>query len=158
MTWSFAGWTRSDARAFAGGVVEHARLASRLHDEVLRVLERARGAAITVVIVSASPIDVVSEAAARVGFAEGDIVAAQPRFDGQVMLAQVERPIPYGDGKVARLRQRIGGESTLYAAFGDNAFDVALLTSARLGVAVRPKARLRARAHEVPGIVELAAF
>jgi phosphoserine phosphatase len=57
---------------------------------------------------------------------------------------------------VRRLRERIGTGRTLYAAFGDNAFDVALLASARVSVAVRPKARLRERAGEVDGLVELA--
>jgi phosphoserine phosphatase len=70
--------------------------------------------------------------------------------------AEVGRPIPYGDGKVTRLRECIGREREVYAAFGDNAFDVSLLQAARVRVAVRPKARLRARAHEVEGIVELA--
>jgi phosphatidylglycerophosphatase C len=156
MTWAFAGWTRGEVRAFARGVVAHAGLPSRLHDEVLRVLDRARAASVVVVVVSASPIDIVREAAWSVGVPEGDVVAAQPQFDGQVMVAEVDRPIPYGEGKVTRLRQRIGPDRALYAAFGDNAFDVALLASARLGVAVRPKARLRARAHEVHGLVELA--
>jgi phosphoserine phosphatase len=70
------------------------------------------------------------------------------------MLPDVDRPIPYGDGKVKRLRERIGARP-LYAALGDNSFDVAMLGSARIGVAVRPKPKLRARAHEVPGVVEL---
>jgi phosphatidylglycerophosphatase C len=156
MTWCFAGWTQSEVRSFARDVVDGAQLDSRLHGEVLRVLERARGARIDTVVVSASPIDVVVEAALRAGFAPGDVVAARPRFDGQVMLAEVERPIPFAEGKVVRLRQHIGPARTLYAAFGDNAFDVELLASAELGVAVRPKPRLRQRAHEVRGLVELA--
>ena len=65
------------------------------------------------------------------------------------------RPIPYGPGKVTRLRERIGTRP-LYAAFGDNAFDVPMLREATVGVAVRPKPRLREKAHEVPGIVEIA--
>ena len=89
-----------------------------------------------------------------VGFTADRVVAARPRFDGEVMLAAVERPIPYGSGKVSGLLERIG-DRPLFAAFGDNAFDVALLASARIGVAVRPKPRLRARAHEVAGLVEL---
>jgi phosphatidylglycerophosphatase C len=105
MTWAFAGWTQSEVRAFARGVVEGVELASRLNDEVLRVIERARAAAIDVLIVSASPMDVVIEAARRVGFEEGDVVAARARFDGAVMLARVERPIPYAEGKVTRLRE-----------------------------------------------------
>ncbi|HZU83557.1 MAG TPA: haloacid dehalogenase-like hydrolase [Polyangiaceae bacterium] len=155
MTWCFAGWTRGEVREFARAVVEQGRLASRLHGEVLRVLERMRLRGIPVVVVSASPVDVVVEAAARVGFAEADVVAARPRFQGAVMLPEVERPIPYADGKVARLREHVGPARLVYAALGDNAFDVALLASARVGVAVRPKPRLRQRAHEVEGLVEL---
>jgi phosphatidylglycerophosphatase C len=155
MAWCFAGWKRSEVGAFAREVIDRAMLESRLHGEVLRVLERARGAAVPVVVVSASPCIVVVEAASRIGFAAEDVVAAQPRFEGEVMLAVVDRPIPYADGKVARLRQHIGSERTLFAAFGDNAFDVALLASAVVGVAVRPKPRLRERAREVPGLVEL---
>ena len=61
-------------------------------------------------------------------------------------------PIPYGEGKVHGLRARMGA-TPLLAAFGDNAFDVAMLRSARIPVAVRPKERLLARSHEVPDLV-----
>ena len=71
------------------------------------------------------------------------------------MLADVERPIPYGDGKVIRLKERVGEARVIYAAFGDNAFDVAMLAAAQIGVAVRPKPRLRDREHTVAGLVEL---
>ena len=155
MTWCFAGWTRDRVQAFAREVVDRGGLESRLHPEVLRVLERVRAAGIDTILVSASPVAVVVAAGARVGFAADHVVAAQARFGGGVMLAEVERPIPYGPGKVSRLFERIGSGRTLYAALGDNAFDVALLASARIGVAVRPKPRLRERAHEVCGLVEL---
>jgi len=156
MTWCFAGWTRDRVEAFARDVVERCGLGARLHGEVLHVLGRARAAGIPTLLVSASPVAVVMAAGARVGFAPDQVVAAQPRYAGEVMLPEVERPIPYGPGKVSRLLERIGAGGTLYAAFGDNAFDVALLASARIGVAVRPKMRLRERAHEVAGLVELA--
>lgn len=156
MTWCFAGWTRDRVQAFARDVVDRGGLDGRLHGEVLDALERVRAAGIETILVSASPLPVVVEAGARVGFRPDHVVAARPRWDGDTMLADVERPIPYGDGKVSRLRERIGPTRTLYAAFGDNAFDVALLASAKVGVAVRPKPRLRARAHEVAGVVELA--
>ena len=155
MTWCFAGWSRDRVQAFAGDVVSRGGLQARLHGEVLRVLERARAAGMETILVSASPFAVVAEAGARVGFTTDRVVAARPRFDRDVMLAEVERPIPYGPGKVSRLLERMGPGHTLLAAFGDNAFDVALLASARIGVAVRPKPRLRARAHEVAGLVEL---
>ena len=156
MAWCFAGWTREEVAAFARGVVDQCGLGPRLHREVLLVLERARAAGIETILVSASPVAVVEAAGARVGFSSGAIVAAHPRFEGEVLLPDVHRPIPYGPGKVTRLRERIGADRVLYGAFGDNAFDVALLASARVGVAVRPKPRLRERAHEVPGVVELA--
>jgi phosphatidylglycerophosphatase C len=157
MTWCFAGWTGTEMRAFARTVIDATNLAGRLHGEVHRVLDRARKAGIEAVLVSASPVAVVIEAGLRVGFDEARVVAALPRFDANDrMLAEVHAPIPYGPGKVSRLRERIGDDRPLYASFGDNAFDVSLLAAAAVGVAVRPKPRLRALASEVPGLVELA--
>jgi phosphoserine phosphatase len=155
MTWCFAGWTGSEVAAFAREVVERGGLATRLHAEVLQVLERVRAAGIETVLVSASPFAVVLEAGSRVGFDEDHVVAAHPGYDGHVTMPWVDRPIPYAAGKVTRLRERIGQERVLYAAFGDNAFDVAMLSSARIPVAVRPKKRLRERAAALPGLVEL---
>jgi len=155
MTWCFAGWRRDDVRRFAREVVGAVGLPGRLHGEVLRVIERLRAAGIETVLVSASPVAVVAEAGSIVGFREGEVVAALPRFEDGVMFPEVERPIPYGGGKVTRLRERIGPERVVYAAFGDNAFDLALLATARVAVAVGPKPRLRARSGEVAGLVEL---
>lgn len=156
MTWCFAGWTRDRVRTFARDIVDGCGLEGRLHREVIHLLERARASGIETLLVSASPVAVILEAGARVGFREDQVVAAHPCFDADVMRPEVDRPIPYGPGKVSRLRERIGPGRTLYAAMGDNAFDVALLANARIGIAVRPKPRLRERAHEVPGVVELA--
>jgi phosphatidylglycerophosphatase C len=156
MVWCFAGWKRGETRAFAREVVDRGGLVGRLHAEVLHVLERVRAAGIEAVLVSASPIDVVLEAGSHVGFDERHVVAALPRCSGDVMVAEVESPIPYAEGKVIRLRERVGVEGVIYAAFGDNEFDVALLASSRVPVAVRPKPRLRARASRIPGVVELA--
>jgi len=155
MAWCFAGWTAREVGTFARQVVDRVDLGARLHGELQAVLERVRGAGIEVVLVSASPVAVVLEAGGRVGFDGPHVVAAHPRFEGDLMLAEVDRPIPYGMGKVTRMRERIGNGRPLLAAFGDNAFDVALLASARVPVAVRPKPRLRERAYEVSGLVEL---
>jgi phosphoserine phosphatase len=155
MTWCFAGWTRSEVAAFAREVVNREGPETRLHGEVLRVLERVRAAGIETVLVSASPVAIVLEAGSRVGFDEDHVVAALPSYDGDVILPCVNRPIPYASGKVTRLRERIGQERMLYAAFGDNAFDVAMLSSACISVAVRPKKQLRERAAAVSELVEL---
>jgi phosphatidylglycerophosphatase C len=155
MAWCFAGWTRADVASFAEETVARIGLEGRMHREVLSVLEKARRAGLEAVLVSASPFAVVKAAGALAGFDAAHIVAARPRFEAEVMLADVERPIPYGVGKVSRLREHMGQGRTLLAAFGDNAFDVDLLASAAVGVAVCPKPRLRERAGQVPGLVEL---
>jgi phosphatidylglycerophosphatase C len=156
MAWCFAGWTRAEVAAFARETVERAGLKGRMHRETLHVLERAREAGLEVVLVSASPVAVVQAGGALAGLGDSHVVAVCPRHEGDVMLAEVDRPIPYGAGKVARLREYLGDSRPLLAAFGDNAYDVAMLASARVGVAVRPKPRLRERAGEVAGLVELA--
>jgi phosphoserine phosphatase len=162
MTWCFGGWTEEELGAFARQVVESAGLAARFHQELHGLIDRLRRAGIETFLVSASPVAVVQVAGARAGFDEAHIVAARPlvsalavpRGSGRIQ-ADVDRPIPYGPGKVRRLHERIGSGRPLLAAFGDNAFDVALLAEATVGVAVRPKDALRARAGEVPGLVEL---
>jgi len=155
MTWCFAGWRRDELRAFARDVVGGAGLAQRLHPELLGILEKVRAAGVRPWLVSASPIAVVVEAGALVGFEADRVIAARPRYESDVVVADVERPIPYALGKVARLREHIAPGQMLYAAFGDNAFDAAMLATARVPVAVRPKPRLRALADTVPGLVEL---
>lgn len=156
MAWAFAEWTRAEVSAFAREVVAAGGLASRVHIEVTETLEWARREGIEIFLVSASPRAVVEEAAREVGIDAAHVLAATPLYAGHAMLADVERPIPYAAGKVRAIRAAIG-DRALYAAFGDNAFDVSMLREARVAVAVRPKERLRARAVEVPGLVELKA-
>jgi phosphoserine phosphatase len=156
MAWCFAGWTEGELGAFARQVVEKLDLGARFHRELHGVIDSVRGAGIETFLVSASPVAVVREAGARAGFDEEHIVAAHPLRSAGRILPDVDRPIPYGTGKVRRLHDRIGTGRPLLAAFGDNAFDVALLAEASVGVAVRPKDALRARAGEVSGLVELA--
>ena len=69
------------------------------------------------------------------------------------MLAEVERPIPYGPGKVTRLRERDRRRPPALRLVRRQRLRRALLSGARIAVAVRPKPRLRARAGEVPGLV-----
>jgi phosphatidylglycerophosphatase C len=153
MAWAFAEWTKGEMTAFARGVIEG--LEGRLHREVVDMIAWARAAGIDVLLVSASPRAVVEEAARRIGVPASHVLAATPRYAGEVMLSEVELPIPYGPGKVRAIRGAIGARP-LYAAFGDNAFDVAMLRESRVPVAVRPKERLRQRAEEVHGLVEIA--
>jgi phosphoserine phosphatase len=163
MAWCFAGWSRGDVAAFAREVVAEKRVSSRIHPELARVLDRVRELGIEIYLVSASPRAIVEAGGALVAAEPARVVAVTPLWkgagegagSGDRMLADVERPIPYGPGKVTGLRARIG-ERVLYAAFGDNAYDVAMLERATVPVAVRPKPRLRDRAGDVPNMLELA--
>lgn len=155
MTWCCAEWTRAEVDAFAERMLAGGALTPRLHREALRVLEWARTEKLDVFLVSASPRAIVEAAAKIVGIAADHIAAATPLFEADRMLAKVHRPIPYGPGKVKALREKIGSRA-LYAAFGDNAFDVALLSEAFIPVAVRPKPRLRDVAGQVKMLVEIA--
>jgi phosphoserine phosphatase len=155
MTWAAAGFTRTELDAFSAGVIERIGLAGRLHREALRIVEHGKQVGIDVHLVSASPRTIVEAAARFVGIDPSMTIAAREAVDeAGVVLPAVERPIPYGDGKVRRLRERIGARP-LYAAFGDNAFDVAMLREAAHRVAIRPKQRLLDRAPEVGGLVVL---
>ncbi len=154
MAWGCAGWGLSELGAFAVEVANKSALPARFHTEAVSVLAWAQKAGIEVFLVSASPRAIVLEAAKAVGVDAAHVVAATPLLDGTTLLPTVDRPIPYGPGKVTRLRERIG-DRPLYAAFGDNVFDLPMLNEAKVGVAVRPKPRLLERAHEAPGIVEI---
>lgn len=156
-SWLCAGWPRDEARTFIAGALGQAGLPRRYHDECRAVLAWARKAGVETFVVSASPRDVVEEAVAPLGIDGAHVLAATADLDaGGTILPSCRRPIPYGEGKPTLLNAHTGGRPLL-GAFGDNAFDVALLVGARVPVAVRPKPRLRERAHEVPGLVELVA-
>ncbi|MEO8800276.1 MAG: haloacid dehalogenase-like hydrolase [Polyangiaceae bacterium] len=154
MAWACAGWEKSEIEKHCRGVIEVGRLTSRIHEEVYGVLQWARERGVRTLVVSASPREVVELAVAKLGILPEDVVASSSEYLKDKLTTQIERPIPYAEGKVTALRKIIG-DLPLIAAFGDNAFDIALLSQARVAVAVRPKERLRARADEVPGLVEL---
>jgi phosphatidylglycerophosphatase C len=156
MTWAAAGWSKTDLDRFCVEMIEAIGLRGRLHGEALRVVEHARTAGIDVYLVSASPRAIVEQGARLVGIELDKAMAVREAYDAAgIVQCAVERPIPYGDGKVKHLREKLGAERVLYAAFGDNAFDVPMLRESRLPVAIRPKARLVDRAAEVPKLVVL---
>lgn len=156
VAWIGAGHTRAELAAFADEMHRERSLDARLHHEVAPVLAWARKRGVEVFVVSASPRIVVERGVARLGVASDHVLAAEAEFDADVMVAAARRPIPYGAGKVAALRHRVGSR-TLLAAFGDNVFDVAMLNEARIPVAVRPKPRLIAAAAQIDGCRRLVA-
>ena len=155
MTWAGAGRSVKEIDAFAADLIGKLDLKTRFHAEVHRVLDWAKGQGIPTYLVSASPRAIVEAAARLVGIPISHVASATElvSVDG-VIAPEVLRPIPYGPGKVVRLREKLQIK-TLYAAFGDNAFDIALLLESRVPVAIRPKPRLVERAGEVPGLVTL---
>lgn len=156
MTWAAAGRSRTELDGFCAEVIEAIGLRARLHHEAVTVVEHARRVGIDVFLVSASPRAIVEQAAKLVGIELGKTLAAREKYDAAgIVQCAVERPIPYGAGKVTQLRGRLGADRVLYAAFGDNAFDVPMLQAARMPVAIRPKARLVDRAAEVPALTVL---
>lgn len=153
--WACAGWSRARVDAFAVELLERVELRSRLHEEAVRVLRHCKSASIDVHIVSASPRPVVHAAARILDVALDRVSAVVEQCDANdVILPAVHRPIPYGPGKVTCLREKLGAR-VLYAAFGDNAFDVPLLAASKIPVMIRPKSRLTERAAEIPEAVIL---
>jgi phosphatidylglycerophosphatase C len=149
-----AGYTTGEVEALAGRVVQGGGLSARVHGEVARVVEWTQKSGVEAFVVTASPLSVVLAGAGPLGFDREHIVAVTPIESGGRLTADVLRPIPYAEGKVACLRARIGSRP-LYAAFGDNVFDLPLLGAAEVPVAVRPKPRLVGRAAEVLGLVRM---
>ena len=155
MTWLMAGQSADDANAYADRLLERVGLMDRLHPEAIAIVRWAQKNGVSVFLVSASPRIIVHQAAKRVGIDLEHVASATDQRTAEgLILPAVDRPIPYGPGKVRRLREKLG-DRTLYAAFGDNAFDLAMLAEARIPVAVRPKPRLSERASELPGLVVL---
>jgi HAD superfamily phosphoserine phosphatase-like hydrolase len=155
MTWVFAGWTADQADAFADRVLTKVGLEARLHSEATQIVAWARERGVATYLVSASPRIVVEQAARRVGIAHANVASATEERNAQgTIVPSVVRPIPYGPGKVMHLRAKLGARP-LYAAFGDNAFDIPMLRESRFPVAVRPKPRLVERATEVANLVVL---
>lgn len=153
VAWLFAGWRVDAVRDFARDVVARREVARRLHPETRRVVEWALKRGIACYVVSASPLAVVEAAVVEVGLNPANVLACTPREEAGTVLASVLQPIPYAAGKVSCLRSRT--PQPLYAAFGDNVFDFELLAASRVPVAIRPKPRLRARAAELPSLVQL---
>jgi phosphatidylglycerophosphatase C len=151
--WIFAGWHVEEVRGFAREVVVRRGVASRVHPEARRVIEWARGQGVDCYVVSASPRAVVEAAVREVGLTPEFVLACTPKEDASRLQASVHEPVPYGPGKVMCLRERT--DQPLYAAFGDNVFDMDLLAASRVPVAIRPKVRLRERAAELPELVQL---
>ena len=142
MAWCYAGWTFDELVDHAEDVLTRGQIARRLNPELGPVLEWARRAGLRTVIVSASPRPIVEIAARLWDFAPEDIVAATPAAHAGRIVSRLAAPLPYGPAKVEAARALLGQRRVL-ASFGDSAFDLEMLLSASVAVAVSPKPELR---------------
>lgn len=142
--WACAGYDEESVRKMAHGFLVDAKLASRALPETQAIAAFAKERGVPIYVVSASPAYVVSAGLRLLGIECEGLLAVVPHYALGRMLPSCAEPIPYGKGKRtlldATLRQASGRK--LLAAFGDNVFDLPMLTAAEHGVAIRPKKRL----------------
>jgi phosphatidylglycerophosphatase C len=143
MTWCYAGHRLAHVAELARVVIEEEQLDRRFHHELTPILEWARSAGLRCVLVSASPRVIVEPAGALRGFEPKNIAAATPAMDGDVILPRMLAEVPYAEHKLTAGRA-LFGDARWLAAFGDNVFDIDMLRTAELGIAVRPKPKLEA--------------
>ena len=144
MTWCYAGRSLDDVQALAASVLEEGDLAQRLHAELTPILAWSRQRGVRSVLISASPRVVVQPAGALRGFAPSDIAAATPAIEDGHVQPRLVGPVPYAEAKLSA-GWGLFGSARWLAAFGDNVFDIDMLTTAELGIAVRPKPKLAAQ-------------
>ena len=141
MTWCYAGRRLAEVAEFAANVLRAEALDDRLNREVGPIIAWARSRGIRLVLISASPRVVIDAAGAFWGFQPADVAAATPVVEDGRVLPRMASPVPYAEAKLSAGRALFGAARWL-AAFGDNVFDIDMLKSAELGVAVRPKPKL----------------
>jgi phosphoserine phosphatase len=141
MTWCYAGHSLAAVEALAASVLKE-DLGDRLTGELTPILEWSRQRGVRNVLISASPRVVVELAGAFRGFLPADIAAATPAVEAGRVLPRLATPVPYAEAKLSAGRSLFGAARWL-AAFGDNVFDLEMLTTAELGVAYAPQPKLR---------------
>jgi phosphatidylglycerophosphatase C len=141
MAWCYAGRSVPEVEALSRAVLAEEGLPGRLTPEIASVVAWGRKMGVRMVLISASPRAVVEAAGAYWGFEPGDIAAATPATADGVILPELSSPVPYAETKLSAGRALFGNARWL-AAFGDNVFDIDMLKTAEVGVAVRPKPRL----------------
>jgi phosphoserine phosphatase len=141
MTWCYAGRSLLELAAFAAEVLREEKLSSRLSGELTPIIDWCDAARVRRVLVSASPRVIVEQAGALRGFLPADITAAKPALEAGRVLPYMDGAVPYAEAKLTAGRA-LFGDARWLAAFGDNVFDIEMLTTAEVGIAVRPKPKL----------------
>ncbi|MGZ3453488.1 MAG: HAD family hydrolase [Polyangiales bacterium] len=158
MAWCMAGMKLDALDAYCDDVLERRfGVRGRIIEESLAVVRWVAKRDIPLWLVSASPRPVVSRAARIIEelvSAKVSVVAMTPRVADGAIAVGIEGIWPYGEGKRQALDAALG-DRTLVVALGDNVFDIPMLKSARVALAVRPKPALTAKANDAPGLLRL---
>jgi phosphoserine phosphatase len=77
-----------------------------------------------------------------------------PASTGGSLEPHIAGPITYGEGKLIAIKEA-RPSALLLGAFGDSAWDAAMLRASRVPVAVRPGPSLIEVAASIPGLVTL---
>lgn len=151
MAVGFAGWQVSELEHAIVTALDASGLSARLFQPLKKVFDWAQRTDTATFVISASPDFVVQVAARHWGFAAAQVQACTPARNGGVLQPQLAWELPYGDDKVRCGRRLLQGRRWL-ASFGDSGFDGPMLQAAAIGVAVRPKASLRAWMKQRPSL------
>ncbi|MGE5788606.1 MAG: HAD family hydrolase [Myxococcales bacterium] len=142
MTWCYAGRTADELSDFAEEVLQQSGIESRVRMGYRPLLEWAHSHEHSTWVVTASPWPIVRVAARTLGFVDDQVIASRASESaGGVLGPALAAPLPYRGQKVQRLAEKRGNSRSL-AAFGDSYFDIDLLRSAEVAVAVSPKPAL----------------
>ncbi len=154
MCWIFAGFSSDEMDDFASRVLDRGSIETRFRPGMRAIFEWAERRAVAIYVVSASPIAIVRQGIARLGINPRAILAMTPAISPSgTILPQIDGPSIYGEGKVKALQSAEAGP--LLGAFGDSAFDAAMLRIAHVPVAVSPSDGLAAIAFTIDGLVAL---
>ncbi|EYF05987.1 HAD family hydrolase [Chondromyces apiculatus] len=165
MAWVFAGWTEDEVGAFAEQTFNATGLPARIRAGMKALVAWAHARGLRVIVVSASPQVVVERAVRAFAIPPVDVMAMRPRVTAGVIQPEMGAPATYGHGKVLAVERALNIPSpadpsarrqlTLLAAFGDSAYDAAMLALAMHPVAVTPSPKLLDLCRTLPGAVEL---
>jgi len=151
MAWAFAGFREDELAAFVDHVLTTKNLEARIRPGMVAVVGWARQKGLDLWVVSASPRAAVERGVSRIGVPAERVLAMTPRVEGGVLQPELAAPATYGDGKVQALERALP-RLDLLAAFGDSAYDAAMLRAARVPVALTPSPKLLALSSTLPGL------